>query len=107
MADAVKRCPKCTQELPVSAFYTNRAAYDGLSPYCKPCWLAVTNARHTAKRAGLVDKRRIQMAQVHHDYFSSLDTPKPGYTDPSVCARLVGIRWHCGSRPPAHPIQRA
>jgi hypothetical protein len=99
MADAVKRCPKCTQELPVSAFYTNRAAYDGLSPYCKPCWLAVTNARHTAKRAGLVDKRRIQMAQVHHDYFSRLDTPIQAYvlgllaSDGTVAADRPRIRF--------------
>lgn len=32
-----KRCPKCGRELPLNEFYLNRAAPDGLQPWCKKC----------------------------------------------------------------------
>jgi hypothetical protein len=39
----------------------------------------LTNARHAAKRAGMVDKRRVQMGRVRHDYFSHLNSPMQAY----------------------------
>jgi hypothetical protein len=32
-----KRCAKCDTKKEVSEFYKNRAAYDGLTTYCKEC----------------------------------------------------------------------
>lgn len=79
MAKAIKRCPKCGQKLSVTEFYTNRATYDGLTPYCRPCWLAHCKTRYAAKRAGMVNKRTIQMDQVRHDYFSCMSKPLQAY----------------------------
>jgi hypothetical protein len=44
-----KRCPRCTEAKPVSAFNGNPSAKDGLQAYCKPCAVEVaieTNLRH-------------------------------------------------------------
>lgn len=32
-----KKCTKCGQELPVTEFFRNKAAKDGLQHYCKKC----------------------------------------------------------------------
>lgn len=32
-----KHCPKCDETKPLSEFYRNRSAHDGLTSYCKPC----------------------------------------------------------------------
>jgi hypothetical protein len=77
--DETKRCPHCQQELPVERFYRQRAQPDGLAPYCKACWSADCRARHARKRAGMVDKRRVQMQSVRHDYFSRIERPIQAY----------------------------
>lgn len=57
----MRYCPKCDRELPLDAFYTNKAARDGYCPYCKECSNAYAverqrkdpaklNARHKAWR---------------------------------------------------------
>lgn len=33
----MKRCPKCGETLPRSAFWKNRTTKDGLQSYCKAC----------------------------------------------------------------------
>lgn len=74
-----KWCPKCQQYLPRDAFYRNAAQFDGLSPYCKVCWAAHNRKAHAKRRAGLPDKRRVQMEQVQHDYFQSIACPIQAY----------------------------
>ncbi len=34
---SVKRCPRCKQFKPASAFYRNKRSHDGLGTYCKSC----------------------------------------------------------------------
>ncbi len=46
-----KRCPRCGETKPLSAFYAVPSARgDGLSPYCKPCNSAAGKARRAAAR---------------------------------------------------------
>lgn len=37
MSDVTKRCPRCSQSRPLSAFSRNRSRPDGLCTYCKTC----------------------------------------------------------------------
>jgi len=37
---ATKRCSRCETTKPVSDFFRNASARDGLGGYCKPCWTA-------------------------------------------------------------------
>ncbi len=79
ITDGSKRCPKCERVIPIGGFYRQRAQPDGFAPYCKSCWSQDNAARHARKRAGEVDKRRIQMMQVHHDYFSVITRHQQAY----------------------------
>ena len=42
----LKRCPKCTDDLPLGAFDKNAAANDGLQTWCRVC-----RKKHTTKKA--------------------------------------------------------
>lgn len=76
---AMKRCPHCQQVFPLENFYRQKAQPDGLAPYCRACWSADCRARHAKKRAGMVDKRRIQINQIRHNYFSHIERPIQAY----------------------------
>jgi hypothetical protein len=47
-APKVKRCPRCCQVKPLSAFYRRRSTRT--SPYCKPCTRAASCANRTRRR---------------------------------------------------------
>jgi hypothetical protein len=49
--DGMKRCPKCGETKPVTAFYANLGANDGLQTYCKPCMNEYTTTYQKARRA--------------------------------------------------------
>lgn len=53
MLPASKRCPKCSRELPVAAFYSRDNRPDGLHPWCKDCCRASNRARYAADRANV------------------------------------------------------
>jgi len=74
-----KWCPKCQQDLSRDLFYRNKAQSDGLAPYCKKCWSAFCSTRHARLRAGVPDKRRVQMELVRHDYFHAIERPIQAY----------------------------
>ena len=46
-----KRCPKCGQVLPLSAFGKDNRSADGHARYCKECLKVVNNARNHRKQA--------------------------------------------------------
>ncbi len=46
-----KRCSVCGEDKPFDAFYAEPRCHDGLSPGCKACKRAYTNARERARRA--------------------------------------------------------
>lgn len=46
-----KVCSKCGRELPVSDFYKNKVAKDGLSSYCKKCNNALSAESNRKRRA--------------------------------------------------------
>lgn len=74
-----KWCPRCQQYLSRDFFYRNAAQSDGLAPYCKECWSEICRTRHARLRAGLPDKRRMQMDLVRHDYFHHIERPIQAY----------------------------
>ena len=47
--NGIKRCTKCNRDLPVSRFYQNAAAKDGLSWNCKSCLGAMNHAVYEKK----------------------------------------------------------
>lgn len=50
----LKRCPKCTRQLPRNQFYANRANHDGLGTRCKECFDQTGKARYDAKRTKIL-----------------------------------------------------
>jgi recombinational DNA repair protein (RecF pathway) len=48
-APKVKRCPRCGQVKPLSAFYRRRHG-TRTSPYCQPCTRAVSREARTRRR---------------------------------------------------------
>ncbi len=75
----MKRCARCHQFLSLNSFYRQSAQPDGLRAYCKECWKTDCAQRHARKREGMVDKRRILMESVRHDYFSQIERPIQAY----------------------------
>lgn len=49
--DGTKRCRRCKQVLPLSAFYARKASRDGAGPYCRTCGRADAEQRRRAKGA--------------------------------------------------------
>lgn len=74
-----KYCPKCKQKIDVTLFYRNGRQPDGLSPYCKVHWAEHNKEQHAKRRGDLPDKRRLQMVQVHHEYFHCVERPIQAY----------------------------
>ena len=74
-----KRCARCDEVKPASAFNSRGSSSDGLRPYCKSCENAENNQRHTERVATL-------------DY--------PPTTKPKVCSR-------CGEKKPAKEFNLA
>jgi hypothetical protein len=74
-----KRCPKCCEWLPRSAFYASRAERDGLASYCKKCtarYTAVWQAAHPDRYAHLGRRWRLW-----NNYGVSLDGYRQMLTD--------------------------
>jgi hypothetical protein len=74
-----KYCPKCKLTLNVESFYKNSAQPDKLAPYCKRCWAEHNHAQHAKRRVGMVDKRRVKMETIRHDYFHVMERPLQAY----------------------------
>lgn len=53
-----KRCVKCNRELPVTEFWRDRRARDGLNCYCKECMKTFTSKAHTRMKLNKPDKTR-------------------------------------------------
>lgn len=53
-----KRCAKCNQELPVTEFWRDRRARDGLNCYCKDCMKTFTSKARTRMKINSPDKSR-------------------------------------------------
>jgi hypothetical protein len=55
MAEKKKHCPGCDTKRPVSMFWKNKTAKDGLQTYCKPCYSVWYNkgGNAAAKKVGL------------------------------------------------------
>lgn len=67
-----KVCKKCGRELPISDFYTNSRAKDGLATYCKECSneLSVEYARkrRARKKEEAKEKERIEFEKKYKVY---------------------------------------
>lgn len=67
-----KVCKKCGRELPISDFYTNSKAKDGLSTYCKECSnvLSVEYARkrRARKKEEAKENERIEFESKYKIY---------------------------------------
>jgi hypothetical protein len=85
LAPAVKHCPICTQELPISEFGICRARKDGRNLYCKSCIRnKVTQSRRALKEYKSARKkyiaRQVELSElVHSDQSASV-----AYTAKSV-----------------------
>lgn len=62
---SVKRCGRCKEDRPVSAFFKNRSQIDGLNGYCIPCayaykkeWALKNPAAHSATKKRWYEKGR-------------------------------------------------
>ena len=67
-----KVCKKCGRELPISDFYTNSKAKDGLATYCKECSnvLSVEYARkrRERKKAEAEENERVEFEKKYKIY---------------------------------------
>ena len=67
-----KVCKKCGRELPISDFYTNSKAKDGLATYCKECSnvLSVEYARkrRARKKAEAKENERVEFEKMYKIY---------------------------------------
>ena len=54
-----KKCAKCHQELPVTEFWKDGRAKDGLNCYCKGCMKTFTSKARTRMKINKPDKTRI------------------------------------------------
>jgi hypothetical protein len=79
-APKAKRCPRCGQVKPLSAFYRRRHG-TRTSPYCQPCTRAAS--RQTRNR------RRQDLASVELLRAVDPDPPAP----PSCPAPAAPVRW--------------
>jgi hypothetical protein len=50
-----KWCAKCEREVPIGDWYRNAGRRDGLSVYCRPCYLAYGQAMRQRDRAQFLD----------------------------------------------------
>ena len=62
METATKKCAKCGRELPVSEFYANKKAKDGLHSYCKEC---IRERRKNKRNAVKIERKALPK-----DFFS-------------------------------------
>lgn len=67
-----KLCKHCGKELPVSDFYTNSKAKDGLATYCKECSNALSveyaRKRRERKKAEAKENERIEFEKKYKVY---------------------------------------
>lgn len=54
----LKKCAKCNQELPVTDFWKDRRARDGLNCYCKECMKTFNSKARTRMKINKPDKSR-------------------------------------------------
>lgn len=48
-----KRCPSCTETLPISEFRNDKTTHDGYSVYCKDCRQSYEAERRASRRANM------------------------------------------------------
>jgi hypothetical protein len=53
----VKRCPRCGETKPLSAFHKNKWRRDGVQTYCKPCRAVIDHYRYERLRGTRVPTR--------------------------------------------------
>lgn len=67
-----KVCKKCGRELPLSDFYTNSKAKDGLATYCKECSNAISveyaRKRRERKKAEAEENERVEFEKKYKIY---------------------------------------
>ena len=67
-----KVCKKCGSELPLSDFYTNSKAKDGLATYCKECSNAISveyaRKRRERKKAEAEENERVEFEKKYKIY---------------------------------------
>ena len=55
--EKLKKCSKCSRELPVSEFWKNASTEDGLQTYCKECGnVYARNRKKTPGGGGILKK---------------------------------------------------
>ena len=108
-----KRCNHCRQEKPVSDFYRNRHAKDGLQGCCKPCSAAhnrashvrlkdARNAQRRAEQQALREgdpaeyKRWLQAKNLRQNFGLTLDDYE------KLLVLQHGVCGICGCPPPEH-----
>lgn len=69
-----KRCPRCEQQLPFTAFARNRSMRDGLQVYCRECAATYHQQRQVAR--GRRVRPRVQ-APEGHKFCRRCETVKP------------------------------
>lgn len=74
-----KRCSRCQEVKPVSAFYKSKEWTDGYHSYCKKCVLAYQKAARESKLAQSPGKYRWKRDLIRHDYFAQIDSPMKAY----------------------------
>jgi len=77
--EETKRCSRCHEAKPISAFYRNKGWPDGLHSYCKVCVLAYQKDARESKLAQFPGKYRWKRDLIRHDYFAQIDSPMKAY----------------------------
>jgi hypothetical protein len=77
--DLLKKCTKCGDLKPRTAFYAHRGWKDGLYPYCKACTLEVQRVAYARREAGVQRRYRWNRNKARHDYFAHVATQTQAY----------------------------
>lgn len=67
----MKRCPRCTETLPLDAFGTNVAAHDGLGKQCKACRASSETNRRTRYKGRTPSEVEARRAELRTDGLKS------------------------------------
>lgn len=76
----MKRCPKCEQELPASAFTLNTAQPSGLTVYCKKCWDTYISPRKAEYNHTSYERHAGARRQLARDYYAQHAEERRSYS---------------------------
>jgi len=116
MIDGRLLCPHCKTWLPVKVFGRNRARWDGINVYCKPCSKQIAKASDPVarqrSRENWARRNHVRLAPMYRAIVAVREAIKVGkLTRPSTCeqcgagapieaahydySRRLDVRWLC------------